>query len=135
MATPAETIAKATEAETMATQRDPQLHQVYVVYATDQTYKTGQEIEVFGYPPKDLRKGDRIVFIPFPPGNLTLTFKFGSNFVNKKTRADKISAQEPRTVERLKMTQAEFDDFKRDAEKEGWPQQAAAEADENAFPF
>ena len=121
--------------------REPQLHQVHILYLKDkkyaegQEYEKGQDLEVYGYPPKGLQKGDAVVFIPFPPGELKLTFEYGSNFTDPNTSHHEIVGWEPQIVKR-EMTDAEFNTLKAYAEKEKWSERAFAQGvKENAFPF
>jgi hypothetical protein len=100
----------------------------------------GQELVVTGYPPEDLQKNQEIVFEPEPSGTLELTFKYGSNFAiasedGSVGLSKPIKNQELQKVERLEMTDAEFNAFKAEKEAERWSLEELAQLKKNAFPF
>jgi hypothetical protein len=140
---------KTTEAEQKRMQKRMQkLHEVQIVYVKDeekaQEYAEGQHLEVYNYPPADLREEDRIVFIPFPPGKLELTFNYGSNFTAEGQQTPPIMGQEPQIVRRVEgMTDDERKAFTAQATtgKHGWTSDAPQKLKRfqqvlgNAFPF
>ena len=65
-----------------AAQQGAQPKKVRIKYEEGNGYG---ELKVYGYPPAGLKKGDKIVFIAEPPGELRLTFNYGSYFTGART--------------------------------------------------
>ena len=114
---------------TPATQAEaPKRHKVYVGYEEEQDYGP---IQVSGYPPPNLEIGDQIVFIPLPPGKLTLTFDKGSNFAGNTIesgpdgKAIGLVTRLMTRAEWKKLQYEEFVEYKDDA----------VQLEKNAFPF